>query len=167
MLIVVLLTSKFSELKHPVLLPVQVSPTPPWLISQPLFHFLRCTPNNSIRNQIDLNREYMSFCSRCCDFPLSDMSQPLSCLIAQHLLHLLRWIPCNFSAIWLVSIWNICFLSPKGEFLKELYEGSLWFECLSFTLSYYNLKVISLKDLSHLLWRAGGWAYFLMSLNFI
>ena len=27
-------------------------------------------------------------------------------------------------------------LFPKGEFLKELYEGSLWFECLSFTLSY-------------------------------
>ena len=77
MLIVVLLTSKFSELKHPVLLPVQVSPTPPWLISQPLLHLLRCTPNNSIRNLIDLNREYMSFCSSSCDFPLSDMSQPL------------------------------------------------------------------------------------------
>ena len=27
-------------------------------------------------------------------------------------------------------------LSPKGEYLKELYEGSIWFECLSLTLSY-------------------------------
>ena len=32
-----------------------------------------------------------------------------------------------------------------------LYEGSLWFECLPFTLPYYNLKGISLEDLSHLL----------------
>ena len=41
------------------------------------FHLLRCTPNNSIRDQIDLNREYMSFCSSSYDFPPSDMSQPL------------------------------------------------------------------------------------------
>ena len=27
-------------------------------------------------------------------------------------------------------------LSPKGEFFKERTEGSLWFECLSFTLCY-------------------------------
>ena len=32
-------------------------------------------------------------------------------------------------------------LSPKGEILKELNEGSLWFECLSFTLPYLDLEV--------------------------
>ena len=43
-----------------------------------------------------------------------------------------------------VTMWSKTrrYLSPKGEFFKELYEGSLWFECLSFTLSYYNLEVI-------------------------
>ena len=35
-------------------------------------------------------------------------------------------------------------LSPKGEFLKERTEGSLWFECLSFTLSYLDLVESSL-----------------------
>ena len=32
--------------------------------------------------------------------------------------------------------YNTTFLSPKGEFFKERTEGSLWFECLSFTLCY-------------------------------
>ena len=35
--------------------------------------------------------------------------------------------------------YNTTFLSPKGEFFKERTEGSLWFECLSFTLSYLDL----------------------------
>ena len=50
----------------------------------------------------------------------------------------------------------LCTYPPKESSFYELYEGSLWFECLSFTLSCYNLKVISLKDPSHLLWRTDG-----------
>ena len=43
-------------------------------------------------------------------------------------------------------------LSPKGEFLKERTEGSLWFECLSFTLSYLDLELnFPIGNLVHLL----------------
>ena len=46
-------------------------------------------------------------------------------------------------------------LFPKGEFLKELYEGSLWFECLSFTLCYLDFFLTPLRPVPLIV--VGGW----------
>ena len=42
------------------------------------------------------------------------------------------------------------------QVVKELYERSLWFECLHFTLCYLDF-FLTLYDLCHLLWWAVGW----------
>ena len=51
---------------------------------------------------------------------------------------------------------NQLVLSPKGEFPKEPEEGSLWFECLSFTLG-YKKKMTPLRTIKKIgLYCAGG-----------
>ena len=88
------------------------------------------------------------------------------------LVFLCQWRPPR-QKIRIINLTHYKALSPIGEFLKERTEGFLWFECLSFTLSFLDLIESSLGTCDAYCaggradGRTDGWAYFFFDWFFL